>query len=52
MLTGALAGALKVSAVALTAGGLATGVYFAVQAGQDSGNEPVRKPVAAPTPGA
>jgi hypothetical protein len=39
MLTGALAGALKVSAVALTAGGLATGVYFAVQAGQDSGNE-------------
>ncbi|MEX1254957.1 MAG: hypothetical protein WEE64_11525 [Dehalococcoidia bacterium] len=35
MLSGALAGLLKVGAVALTAGGLATGIYLAVQVGEE-----------------
>ncbi|MEX1254915.1 MAG: hypothetical protein WEE64_11315 [Dehalococcoidia bacterium] len=35
MLSSALAGLLKVGAVALTAGGLATGIYLAVQVGQE-----------------
>ena len=49
MVAGALAGLLKVGAVALTAGGLATGIYFAVQVSEDEDAERLQAPTAAAT---